>query len=595
MRTHLLNRLTATTAAAAALGLGAAGTAHAAPGQLDPTYGVAGVTTEAQATGAEIVDVATLPDGRSINVSTGASTGGTLDIFVRRLLADGRPDPSFDGDGVARINLGADETPRGVAIQPDGKIVVAGSSVSGSMSDALVVRLKSDGGNGVTNDALDLTFDGDGMATVDTGGNYETVAGLALRPTGEIVVAGTVDPEQGSANLLVFQLKPNGGAGPLNGGLDRSFDTDGVAAVDTGGNSESASTVTLRNDGTIVVGGVVQSTLNTRQMLVAWLKPKGGAGGLNGALDTRFADDGVIGLSTTERETAFDLVPLPDGDLIVVGKTNLGKGGVSDGVAYRLREDGGTGQINGALRKSFGTNGVVKFPTSGTDTLRSGAIDARGRLVLVGSRETDDYDGAVVYRLSATDGKLDPEFGTGGIGTAGLREGAGGYTDALAVAVQPDGRIVTSGYATGGASKWGATARWLSEPDAPQPVVEQPAPGTPEPAGPAPGTGGPTAGGNGPTGGGVTVTPRWAARTLVSLRATKRSGRKLTVRMRNLNQFAVHGTVTITGATRRAVTLPANGRRTFTVLLARSRGEVKLTARLLDPSGRVRMIRSSHR
>ena len=114
-------------------------------------------------------------------------------------------DPSFGTGG----KLNAPGSPfTGVALQPDGKIVVAGTS----NNDFLVARFNPDG-------SLDTSFDGDGIKTIEVGGT-EHASAVAIQSDGKIVVVGST-----SVNTSVAVVRLT-----TTGALDTSFDTDGTCS-----------------------------------------------------------------------------------------------------------------------------------------------------------------------------------------------------------------------------------------------------------------------------------------------------------------------------------------------------------------------------
>ena len=102
-------------------------------------------------------------------------------MTVTRLNPNGSPDITFDGDGTATIDFGSlADLAGGAVLQPDGKIVVAGSTQDAE--DVAIARLNANG-------SPDTTFGAAGKATVDFGVATFGFA-VALQPNGRIVVAG---------------------------------------------------------------------------------------------------------------------------------------------------------------------------------------------------------------------------------------------------------------------------------------------------------------------------------------------------------------------------------------------------------------------
>jgi uncharacterized delta-60 repeat protein len=222
----------------------------AVAGSLDPSFsddGLASYKADSTAWTANAVAVQT--DGKT--VVAGASGH---DVTVVRFNVDGTPDttfgPTHNGSVFTHVgDPGKDSVANAVAIQQDGKIVVAGSSNLGA--DAIVLRYNADG-------TLDKTFDGDGIKTVDFGLTSLDAAfnAITIQSDGKIVVAG--DDFQG----LLLNDDDDFGVARLNtnGSLDSSFDGDGKATVDFGA-EEQAYGVAIDYSGTPTTnsryGGIV--------------------------------------------------------------------------------------------------------------------------------------------------------------------------------------------------------------------------------------------------------------------------------------------------------------------------------------------------
>ena len=117
---------------------------------------------------------------------------------IARLTADGSLDNTFSSDGKHAVSLGADDVATSVAIQGDGRIVVGGYTDANGDDDFAVVRLNADG-------SLDNSFGGDGKAVADFPGEQQAFA-LALQPDGRIVMAGSTNILAGDLDLAVVRF-----------------------------------------------------------------------------------------------------------------------------------------------------------------------------------------------------------------------------------------------------------------------------------------------------------------------------------------------------------------------------------------------------
>jgi uncharacterized delta-60 repeat protein len=159
---------------------------YEADGSPDLTFNDAGkVTTATGPTGSlyhQTYALALQPDGKIVAAGT-ADDGSIYSCVVLRYRADGTLDPGFGGTGkVVTAVLGIDDEATAVVVQPDGKIVVAGSSSNGFFIEYAVVRYNPDG-------SLDSTFGGSGKVTSPIGGGGLGSA-VALQNDGKIIVAG---------------------------------------------------------------------------------------------------------------------------------------------------------------------------------------------------------------------------------------------------------------------------------------------------------------------------------------------------------------------------------------------------------------------
>ncbi len=188
-------------------------------------------------------DVAIQPNGRIVVVGT-ASVGGGSVVVAARLLTDGAVDTSFGpgGGGATAIDFGVYSEGRGVALQPDGRIVVAG--FTDASTAIAVARLTVDG-------MLDTTFSGDGMATLDLVLGPDQGYDVALQRDGRAVVVGT-GYFGGRQNLAIVRFRPDGG-------LDSAMGGNGWVLVDFASDSYGHAVAFQPHDSKIVVAGKIST------------------------------------------------------------------------------------------------------------------------------------------------------------------------------------------------------------------------------------------------------------------------------------------------------------------------------------------------
>ncbi len=219
-----------------------------ANGSLDNTFDGDGKLTTSFAKGksrAIANSVVVQPDGRILVVGEAITTNGFFDFALARYNVNGSLDASFGASGKVTTDFnGRSDEAYGVALQPDGKIVVAGKADSLSKGgQAAVVRYNANG-------SLDLSFDGDGKAILDT---EPTLTGteyfyeVSIQPDGRIVAAG------GWWSPIVARFTSAGA-------LDATLDGDGWRSFEFGPEVNPARRgLAIQADGKILVGGAVES------------------------------------------------------------------------------------------------------------------------------------------------------------------------------------------------------------------------------------------------------------------------------------------------------------------------------------------------
>jgi uncharacterized delta-60 repeat protein len=345
-------------------------------GSLDASFDPGGTDGPGKRTfgGEDANAVLVAPDGKIVLAGSG---GPKIDFEVVRLNPDGSFDTSFDGDGTLGIDFGSKDHGRGAALQPDGRVVVAGQTLDNL--GVAVARSNPDG-------SLDDTFAGTGKKTFGYGGS-DSAKAVALQPDGRIVVAGY----QGlNTAFAVTRLNPDGS-------FDPGFDGDGTASIDFGGN-DGAGAVALVPNGKIVVAGIGMGGFGTGAFAVARLQP-------GGAPDTTFSFDGKTTVDYGGFDYASAVALAPDGRIVVAGRTSVNR----DVAVARLQGDppaamrGGPGAGGpGAGGPGAGVSGSGRG--AGARTVprcagrRATIVGTAGRDVLRGTRRAD-----VIVALGGSD------------------------------------------------------------------------------------------------------------------------------------------------------------------------------------------------
>ncbi|HEU5064712.1 MAG TPA: PASTA domain-containing protein [Gaiellaceae bacterium] len=150
-------------------------------GSLDSGFGTGGKVATAFGGYAWATALALQPDGKLV-VGGAGSTGSQQGFALARYNQNGSLDTTFGSAGKVTTAIGSNDGAKAVALQPDGKLVAAGYARAGS---ADVFALARYGANG----SLDTTFGSAGKATAAIGSDDDASA-LALQPDGKLVVAG---------------------------------------------------------------------------------------------------------------------------------------------------------------------------------------------------------------------------------------------------------------------------------------------------------------------------------------------------------------------------------------------------------------------
>jgi uncharacterized delta-60 repeat protein len=389
-----------------------------------------------------------------------------LEPLEDRQLLSGGLDPTFALGGKRTIPLpdsAATQWATAVAVQADGKVVLAGQADDGSSSNFEVVRLNVDG-------TTDTTFGNAGTVLVAfTSATSEQVSSLAIDANGKILVAGTAtttgSDQSTDTQFAVARLN-------ADGSLDTTFNNGGTQTIEVGGQSPlrgstatdvSLDSLVLQTNGKILLAGTVYTrstfqTGNAEQLVVARLLA-------NGQADANYGSGGMAMLNldaaTTSAVASAALALQADGKAVLAATT--GSPATADVDAadnFSVMRLTTSGQID----STFGSGGKVSFAfgTNLDNEVAALVVQADGKLVVGGMTAADFSPAAnpdfALARLTA-DGQLDTTFNSTGKQTVAFDLGGLKADRLSALAIQDDGKILAAGSAVTGTVSQGLTTQ----------------------------------------------------------------------------------------------------------------------------------------
>ena len=417
-----------------------ASAAHAAPGDLDPTFGQRGrvLTNIVLAYPYALPytqSIRVQPDGRILVCGRFWEDGPStwFGTFIARYLRDGALDPSFGDDGIVAVPrlgssgdwaVGAD-----MVLQPDGKILLIGQDTFED-GEIVVQRYTSSG-------IPDFTFGDEGTVVLPMVLELESFAingmegnSIALQPDGKIVVFGweyaLTDPYYDA--IVVFRLN-------ADGSVDGSFGSAGTGSTTI--LNGRATEVLIQPGGKILLAGRLVNY--ARGVPPTPLLARYNA---DGSPDSSFGTAGTVTHRINDVNSGYESVALqPNGQVLAVGTTST-----SQCPSFAVRYD-----TDGSLDTAFGANGVVCFDSSFLQSVRTVMVNPNGTVLVMGNAIDPASAGNAfaIVRLKS-DGSVDPSFGEGGRSVLPVLDADGtSYARATNATMQLDGRILIAAYFSG--------------------------------------------------------------------------------------------------------------------------------------------------
>jgi uncharacterized delta-60 repeat protein len=390
---------------------------QAQPGTLDSTFGVYG---KFKTSIANVYDngkaIKIQPDGKIV-VAGAANNGSDADFLVVRYLEDGSLDTDFGGDGSVITTVGnKNEEASAVTLQPDGKILAAGYFVNTLNKDFAVLRY-------LPNGVIDSTFSGDGKQTTTFNAADEEAFAVAVQPDGKILVAGTAQNIGTTSDFALARFNPNGALDlsfsadgkvltdialraddaqviliqpdsnillvgntfnsqnsdlafvryKYNGTPDPSFGVNGKTTFSLPNSNDFATSAYLLPDGKFLVGGYANFGGSAFEYMVARFNS-------NGSLDSTFNNGAGVAHAAlgTFNDEAYSMAIQSNGKIVLAGETYNTNVNSYDFGLVRFKE-------NGQLDLGFGNGGKVKTTfTAGEDKIQAIAVQSDDKIVATG-------------------------------------------------------------------------------------------------------------------------------------------------------------------------------------------------------------------
>ena len=301
-----------------------------------------------------------------------------------------------------------------VAIQPDGKVVAAGIT---GYTDFAVLRYSESG-------FLDNSFGNGGKVITDFGIGHDEANAVAIQPDGKILVAGGAERAEDHFDFGLARYN-------ANGSLDTSFGIGGKVMTPIGQNNDRAYAIAIRPDGKIIVAGLSLNDQNLNEFALVRYNA-------DGSLDTSFDVDGkVVTPSDGPGDASIRSIAVqPDGKIVAAGYVLQKTAGFP--ILFALNRY----NIDGTLDTTFGIGGKVVTDVGGGGRAFSVAIQPDGKIVAAGGGSIPTVNEAFTLARYNSDGSLDASFG----GDGRVLTAVGTTSEADAVVIQPDSKVVVSGF-----------------------------------------------------------------------------------------------------------------------------------------------------
>ena len=330
-----------------------------------------------------------------------------VDFCAIRYNANGTLDTSWNGTGKTMTPIGGiDDQAYAIAVQSDGKVLLAGYCKSGGSYHFCALRYNGDG-------TLDASWNGSGKVITPIGAGNDQAFAIAVQPDGKVLLAGTCFGQPTKFCTLRYNA---------NGTLDLSWNGTGKVSTSLG-TGDIAYAVAIQPDGKVMVAGTCLGAADNDFCTVRY--------NVNGTPDSSWNGTGILTTSVGGDDIAAAMSLQPDGKVLIAGSCRSGAAIPTDFCAVRYNSDG-TPDFNWN-----GTGSVVASFSGGLDVrTRAIAVQSDGKVFFAGGYNNDIF--ALRYNAN---GVIDTNWnGTGRVVTP-----VGNFDSAWAVALQRDGKVLLAG------------------------------------------------------------------------------------------------------------------------------------------------------
>ena len=357
-------------------------------------------------------EVAIQPDGKLLITGYDNWQTSNNDVILARVNPDGSMDKTFGAGGkVITALTPGDDAGYAVAVQPDGKIVVAGLTQEGGGAVAMVMRYNADG-------SLDATFGNHGVVTTNFQPKNSWFLSVAVLDDGRILASGSVNSDD--RGFLLARFKPNGDPDPTLGG-------HGVVTATLPGGDLNGWDMAIQPDGKVVLGGYFTTNGDNSDLALMRFN-------VDGSLDAGFGSHGVVTQDISAVDYAYGVVVQSDGKIVLGGRVDR------TGLLARYNSDG-------SYDNSFGNDAHANYVQTSVPGYGSASF------IEIARRADDGIAAATLFSsgkppvagitLFDRAGRPDMRIAPGGVITT---TNDGHLASDYAILVQPDQKIVLAGH-----------------------------------------------------------------------------------------------------------------------------------------------------